>query len=95
MASIAGAVPGVLLGLAMMATTYAIAVRRGFPHQPWQGLRELGSSFMGAFWAIFMTGLIVGGLLSGLMTPTETAVVASLYALVADRLGAPLATTMN
>lgn len=83
---VAGAVPGVLLGLAMMVTTYLIAVRRGFPHQPWRGLRELGASFLGAFWAIFMTGLIVGGLLSGLMTPTETAIVASIYALIVGTL---------
>ncbi|MGX9857324.1 TRAP transporter large permease (plasmid) [Limimaricola variabilis] len=78
----AGAVPGILLGLAMMVTTYMIAVRQGFPRQPWQGLRELIRSFFGAFWALFMTALIIGGLLSGLMTPTETAVVASIYAFV-------------
>lgn len=79
---IAGAVPGILLGLAMMVTTYIIAVRRDFPRQPWQGVPELGRSFMGAFWALAMTALIVGGLLSGMMTPTETAVVASLYAFI-------------
>lgn len=76
----AGAIPGILLGLAMMVTTYVISVRRNFPRQPWQGTGELARSFLGAFWALFMTGLIVGGLLSGMMTPTETAVVASVYA---------------
>ena len=79
---LAGAVPGVLMGLAMMVTTYIIAVRKGFPRQPWQGVGELARSFTGAFWAIFMTVLIIGGLMSGLATPTETAVVASVYALV-------------
>ncbi|UUP19199.1 MULTISPECIES: TRAP transporter large permease [Nitratireductor] len=79
---IAGAVPGILLGLAMMVTTYIIATRRNFPRQPWQGVGELGRSFMGAFWALAMTALIVGGLLSGMMTPTETAVVASVYAFI-------------
>lgn len=78
----AGAVPGILLGLAMMVTTYVISVRRDFPRQPWQGFRELYRSFLGAFWALFMTALIIGGLLSGVMTPTETAVVASLYAFI-------------
>jgi TRAP transporter, DctM subunit len=82
---VAGAVPGVLMGLAMMVTTYVIAVRRGFPRQPWQGARELIGAFTGAFWALAMTGLIVGGLLSGLATPTETAVVASVYAFVVGR----------
>jgi C4-dicarboxylate transporter DctM subunit len=79
---IAGAVPGIMLGFAMMVTAYVIAIRRGFPRQPWQGLRELGASFLGAFWALAMTALIVGGLLTGMATPTETAVVASVYALV-------------
>jgi C4-dicarboxylate transporter, DctM subunit len=79
---IAGALPGVLLGLAMMVTTYIIAVRRDFPRQAWQGWGELGSSFLGAFWALAMTGLIVGGMLSGYVTPTETAVVASIYAVM-------------
>ena len=79
---IAGAVPGLLLGGAMMVTTYIIALRRDFPRQPWQGWGELGSAFLGAFWALAMTGLIVGGMLSGFVTPTETAVVASIYAIV-------------
>ncbi|MDZ5700009.1 TRAP transporter large permease [Chelativorans sp. M5D2P16] len=78
----AGAIPGILLGIAMMVTTYVIAVRRDFPHQPWQGFAELGRSFLSAFWALAMTALIVGGLLSGMMTPTETAVVASVYAFI-------------
>ncbi|MDD7973348.1 TRAP transporter large permease [Roseinatronobacter alkalisoli] len=77
---IAGAVPGVLLGIAMMITTYILAVRRGYPRQQWRGVGELGRSFMGAFWALAMTTLIVVGLLSGMATPTETAVVASVYA---------------
>lgn len=77
---IAGAVPGIMLGIAMMITTYILAVRRGYPRQEWQGVGELGRSFFGAFWALAMTALIVVGLLSGLATPTETAVVASVYA---------------
>ena len=79
---LAGAVPGILMGLAMMVTAYVIAVRRGFPRQPWAGFGELGRSFLGAFWAIAMTALIVGGLMTGIATPTETAIVASVYALV-------------
>lgn len=79
---LAGAVPGILMGVAMMVTTYIVAVRKNFPRQEWQGLGELGQSFLGAFWALAMTALIIGGLLSGLATPTETAVVASLYAFV-------------
>ncbi len=82
---LAGAVPGILMGLAMMVTTYIIAVKRDFPRQPWQGWRELIRAFSGAFWAIFMTVLIVGGLMTGLATPTETAIVACIYALIVGR----------
>ncbi len=79
---LAGAVPGILMGLAMMVTCYIIAVRRDFPRQPWAGVAELGRSFLGAFWALAMTALIIGGLLTGLATPTETAIIASVYALI-------------
>lgn len=78
----AGAIPGILMGLAMMVTCYIISVRKKFPHQPWQGWAEVARSFFGAFWALAMTFLIIYGLLSGLATPTETAIVASVYAMI-------------
>lgn len=77
---LAGTIPGILMGLAMMVTTYIIAVRRSFPRHPWEGLRELWRSFVGASWAIAMTVLIIVGLLSGIVTPTETAIISCLYA---------------
>lgn len=83
---LAGAVPGILMGLAMMITAYVIAVRKGFPRQSWQGAAELARSFSGALWALAMTGLIIYGLLSGIATPTETAVVASVYAFIVGAL---------
>lgn len=79
---VAGAVPGVLMGLAMMVTCYVISRRRGFPRQAWQGWGEVARSLGSASWALAMTGLIIYGLLSGIATPTETAVVASIYALL-------------
>lgn len=79
---LAGAIPGILMGVAMMVTCYVISVRRGYPHQPWQGWGEVARSFGGAIWAIAMTFLIIYGLLSGYATPTETAVVASVYAFI-------------
>ena len=79
---LAGAVPGILMGLAMMVTAYVISARRNFPRQEWRGVGEVARSFAGAFWALAMTFLIIYGLLSGLATPTETAVVASVYAFI-------------
>ena len=83
---LAGAVPGILMGLAMMVTAYIISVRRGFPRQPWMGFGELGRSFLGAIWAIALTALIIGGLMTGIATPTETAIIASVYALAVGML---------
>jgi len=77
---LAGAIPGLLMGVAMLFTTWFIARRNNYPRQPWQGVGELGASFLGAFWALAMTALIVVGLLSGVATPTETAVIATVYA---------------
>jgi C4-dicarboxylate transporter, DctM subunit len=79
---LAGAVPGVLLGLGMMITCYIIAVRNGYPREPWQGWRELVRSFGGAIWALLMTFLILFGIVGGFFTPTEAAVVSALYAFV-------------
>lgn len=79
---IAGAVPGILLGVAMLVTTYLIAARKQFPRQSWQGFREVGKAFLGAFWALAMSFLIIFGMISGLMTPTETAVIACIYAVI-------------
>jgi len=79
---LAGAVPGILLGIAMLITTYLIARRKNFPRQRWQGVREVTKSFFGAFWALIMSFLIIVGMVSGLMTPTETAVIACIYATI-------------
>ena len=79
---LAGAIPGIMMGLAMMITCYIIAKRRNFPREEWRGFGQLLRSFGKAFWAIAMTGLILFGLLSGIATPTETAIVACVYALV-------------
>ncbi|MCT4684505.1 MAG: TRAP transporter large permease [Roseicyclus sp.] len=79
---LAGAVPGILMGLAMMVTCYVISRRRNFPYRAWQGVGEVARSFAGAFWALAMTFLIIYGLLSGFATPTETAIVACVYAFV-------------
>ena len=83
---VAGAIPGILMGLAMMVTCYVISRRRGFPRQAWQGWGEVARAFGSASWALAMTALIIYGLLSGIATPTETAIVASVYALLVGAL---------
>ncbi|MBI0539595.1 TRAP transporter large permease [Roseomonas sp. KE2513] len=79
---LAGAIPGLLLGIAMMVTVYIVSVRRAYPRGEWAGFREIIRSSRGAFWALLMTAVILYGIVGGLFTPTEASVVAALYALV-------------
>ncbi|QEL11893.1 TRAP transporter large permease [Kushneria phosphatilytica] len=79
---LAGAVPGILLGLAMMVTVYILAVRRNYPKEERASLKTLVREGRSAFWALLMTFIILYGIIGGLFTPTEASVVASLYALV-------------
>lgn len=79
---LAGAVPGVLLGLGMMVTVYIISVRRGYPRGSWGGFMNVLRSSRAAVWALLMTAVILFGIVGGIFTPTEASVVATLYAFV-------------
>ncbi|WP_193090971.1 TRAP transporter large permease [Halomonas colorata] len=79
---LAGAVPGLLMGLAMMITVYILAVRRGYPKEKRVPVLQLLREAKTAFWALLMTVIILYGIIGGFFTPTEASVVASLYALV-------------
>jgi tripartite ATP-independent transporter DctM subunit len=79
---LAGAVPGLLLGVAMMITVYILAVRRGYPKGTRVPFLQLLREGRTAFWALLMTAIILYGIIGGFFTPTEASIVASLYALV-------------
>jgi len=81
---IGGAVPGVLIGLALLAEGYVIALRHGYPPEVerWLGLRALLVGLKDAILPLGVPFIIVGGILSGYFTPTESAVVATLYAML-------------
>jgi tripartite ATP-independent transporter DctM subunit len=80
---LAGIVPGILMGLALMAMIALVARRRQLPvlEQRPRGA-EARRVFLGALPALLMPVLVVGGILGGVVTPTEAAVVASAYALL-------------
>lgn len=77
---IAGVVPGVIIGLSLMAVAYYEAVRHGYPPEPRVTLREFFTGLTDAVWALMMPVLILGGILSGVFTATEAGVVAVVYA---------------
>lgn len=79
---LAGALPGLLLGIGLMIPTYLISVKRNYPKGERQPLKTIGKSFTGAFWALLMTVIILYGILGGFFTPTEASIIAVLYAFV-------------
>jgi tripartite ATP-independent transporter DctM subunit len=81
-----GIIPGVLIGLSLMVAAYVVARRKRLPRQEQRAeLRIILKELAGAFWALLMPILIVGGIVSGMFTPTEAGAVAVTYAVVVGR----------
>ncbi len=81
---IGGALPGVLIGLALLTSGYVMAVRHSYPPETehWLGMRAMFEGVKAAVLPLGVPFIIVGGILSGFYTPTEAAVVATLYAML-------------
>ena len=77
-----GVVPGLLMALALMAIVRALAIRKNLPGRPVPGAREIRDAFVGAFPALMCPVVLFGGMMTGFFTPTESAAVAALYALL-------------
>jgi tripartite ATP-independent transporter DctM subunit len=77
---LAGIVPGILIGLAQMATVHAYAVKRGYPTYPKASWREFICACAKSFLALMTPGIIIGGKIFGWFTATESAAIAVLYA---------------
>ncbi|NBI07200.1 TRAP transporter large permease [Senegalia massiliensis] len=78
---LAGALPGLLLGLGLMFVSYIISVKRHHPKGKRNSFKYVWKSFTGAFWAITVTLLILFGILSGVFTPTEASIAAVIYSI--------------
>lgn len=78
---LAGIVPGLLMGLALIITWYVLAKDEPVSTQPRPSLRSIGRAALDGFWALMLPFLIIGGMKIGVFTPTEAAVVAAVYAL--------------
>ena len=77
-----GFIPGLLIGVGLMAVSYVLAKKAGYEKDAFMGFRKILRTFWGALWALLMPVIILGGILGGIFTPTEAAVVAALYGLV-------------
>lgn len=75
----AGVIPGVLLGVSLMVVIYVIAVKKNLPAMPRVSLREWLATARRAIWGLLLIFIILGGIYSGMFTPTEAAAVAAVY----------------
>jgi tripartite ATP-independent transporter DctM subunit len=79
----AGVVPGLMIGVGLMLTTRLMAGRYGLPPSTRKSSwRERGAAFRGAYLALLMPVILLGGMLSGTFTATEGAAAACIYALI-------------
>ena len=77
---LAGVFPGLLFGLCLIGLVLWTAHRRGFPKGEPIPLREIPKIFVDALWGLVTVIIIMGGILSGVFTATESAAVACVYA---------------
>ena len=77
-----GVIPGLLMALSQMIIIAATARRKNFPVEKPVPLRKLPGITWHAFPTLMMPVVLLGGIYSGIMTPTEAAAVAAAYALI-------------
>ena len=79
---LAGALPGLLLGVGLLLTAYIISKRKNYPKHKRSSLSEVARGFVDTFWALLMTFIILYGIIGGIFTPTEASVIAVVYAMI-------------
>jgi len=79
---IAGIVPGIALAVMLGATTWYRAWRNDYPRLPKASFTERLKAFRESFWGLALIVIVIGGIYSGLFTPTEAAAVSAVYAFI-------------
>jgi len=79
----AGFIPGLMYGLGLMILIYFISKKRGYVSAGKFSAHECWVSFKDAIWALLVPIIILGGIYSGIFTPTEAGAVAAVYGLLA------------
>jgi C4-dicarboxylate transporter DctM subunit len=78
----AGVIPGILLGLMLMAAIYFRARYLNIPRQPRASVHEMLVAGRDSIWGLLLLVIILGGIYGGVFTPTEAAAVAAIYAFI-------------
>jgi tripartite ATP-independent transporter DctM subunit len=79
---LAGIVPGLMMGVSLVVAWAIVSRRDKMQTFPRTTMRERGKAFVDGFFALLMPVMILGGIKWGIVTPTEAAVLAAVYALV-------------
>ncbi len=79
---LAGVFPGVLLGLALMAFSYIVAVKRNYPKEKRIPLKKLFKTIFDSALGLLTVIIVVFGVVSGVFTATEAAAIATVYAFI-------------
>ena len=79
---LAGAIPGLMIGLTLIVTVYGYAKVYDYPTAGKPSLTEFWSALKGASLAMLTPLLVIGGIVGGLVTPTESAIIAAGYSLI-------------
>ena len=77
----AGAIPGILIGLGYLVVTIVVSIHRNYPRAPRAALKEIFWAFVSAFWALLLTVILLGSITFGIATATESASMAAVYAI--------------
>jgi C4-dicarboxylate transporter DctM subunit len=78
---IGGIIPGLFLSLILLCVNYVRSRQLGYPTETRQSWKQRWHSFSDAVWGLMMPFIILGGIMSGVFTPTESAAIAVVYGL--------------
>jgi len=78
----AGVVPGLMLAFFLGLTTWVLAKKRGYPRMDKATWGERWTAFRRSAWGLFLIVIVMGGIYTGVFTPTEAAGIAAVYAFV-------------
>ncbi|MBF0235195.1 MAG: TRAP transporter large permease subunit, partial [Desulfamplus sp.] len=79
---VAGIIPGILLGSLLMAVTWIVAKKRNYPRLPRASFKTVVRTFKESIWGLMLIVVVIGGIYSGMFTPTEAAAMSAVYAFV-------------
>jgi len=79
---LAGAIPGLLIGLSLLGYSYFISKRRNYPVSEGVNIKEFFQVFKKTIWALILPLIILGGIIAGIFTATEAGAIAVIYAVI-------------